>query len=193
MTQSGLQSDFGSQTPRNYILSHRLNDPMQLEPLREPVKRSGRSRLPPSARVCNNCSAVGHIAGQCPEPSQCHCCGSIEHAVRDCPHRDQSCDICAKVGHLQNKCRLAARTAEKAVVRSERRERPARSGPPDVSSKRCNNCGVIGHLAGQCPEPAQCHCCGSIEHAVKTCPHPDAVCDLCGKVGHMALKCRQAR
>ena len=56
--------------------------------------------------------------------------------------------------------------------------------------KACNNCGVIGHLAGQCPEPSQCHACGSTAHAVAECPHKDKTCTLCGKVGHLKAKCR---
>ena len=57
-------------------------------------------------------------------------------------------------------------------------------------AKACNNCGEIGHLAGQCPEPAQCHACGSTAHAVADCPNKDKTCDICGKVGHLKVKCR---
>ena len=53
--------------------------------------------------------------------------------------------------------------------------------------KACNNCGVVGHLAGQCPEPAQCHACGSTAHAVAECPHKSKTCSICGKVGHLKV------
>ena len=56
--------------------------------------------------------------------------------------------------------------------------------------KACNNCGVVGHLAGQCPDPPQCHACGSIAHAVAECPNKDKTCDVCGKTGHLKAKCR---
>mmetsp|Transcript_21446 Transcript_21446/g.59974 ORF Transcript_21446/g.59974 Transcript_21446/m.59974 type:complete len:99 (+) Transcript_21446:66-362(+) len=59
------------------------------------------------------------------------------------------------------------------------------------TAKTCNNCGVVGHLAGACPEPAQCHACGSTSHAVAECPNRDKVCDNCGKVGHLKVKCRK--
>ena len=59
-------------------------------------------------------------------------------------------------------------------------------------AKTCNNCGVVGHLAGQCPEPAQCHACGSTAHAVADCPHREKTCSICGKVGHLKAKCRKA-
>ena len=33
-------------------------------------------------KTCNNCGEFGHLAGACPEPNQCHACGSTAHAVR---------------------------------------------------------------------------------------------------------------
>ena len=186
------------------------------------------------AKACNNCGVIGHLAGQCPEPSQCHACGSTAHAVADCPHKDKTCSLCGKVGHLkvrfrppaaalrsssqarpthgvsclqrlracsrravcstnplalpcasQAKCRMEARAAAKAAA-PEVGDRPAKS----AAGKRCNNCGVIGHLAGQCPEPSQCHACGSTAHAVADCPHKDKTCSNCGKTGHLKAKCR---
>lgn len=89
------------------------------------------------AKACNNCGQIGHLAGACPMPAQCHACGSEAHSVADCPNRDKTCDICGKVGHLKIKCRVAARAAEKAAG-------PGRSAP--VSNKICNNCGVMGEL-----------------------------------------------
>jgi len=66
----------------------------------------------------------------------------------------------------------------------------ARGGGKGGGPKACNNCGVVGHLAGQCTEPAQCHACGSTAHAVAECPNKDKMCDICGKVGHLKVKCR---
>jgi hypothetical protein len=63
-------------------------------------------------------------------------------------------------------------------------------GGRGMGDKACNNCGTIGHLAGQCPEPAQCHACGSTAHAVADCPNKDKTCSVCGKVGHLKAKCR---
>ena len=122
------------------------------------------------SKTCNNCGARCHLAGQCPEAAQCHCCGGIDHAVKDCPHRDAVCDLCGKTGHMAVKCRMEER----------------------VGDKTCNNCGAVGHLAGQCPEAAQCHCCGSTAHSVAMCLNKSKTCDICGKVGHLAVKCRQA-
>ena len=56
---------------------------------------------------CNNCGSPDHLAGQCPEPPQCHCCGSTAHSVADCPHKEKTCKLCGKVGHLAAKCRKA--------------------------------------------------------------------------------------
>ncbi|EOD04226.1 hypothetical protein EMIHUDRAFT_221331 [Emiliania huxleyi CCMP1516] len=67
----------------------------------------------------------------------------------------------------------------------------ARATNGRAKSKACNNCGVIGHLAGACPDPAQCHACGSTAHVVADCPHTDETCDICGRVGHLAVKCRR--
>jgi len=58
-----------------------------------------------TAKTCNNCGVFGHLAGACPEPSQCHACGSTAHAVAECPNRDKTCDNCGRVGHLKIKCR----------------------------------------------------------------------------------------
>ena len=139
----------------------------------------------PAFKACNNCGEIGHLAGKCLAPAQCHACGSTEHAVAMCPHKDKTCDICGKVGHLKSKCRLEARKAASSAPKPP-------SAVPSAAGKRCNNCGVIGHLAGQCPEPAQCHACGSTAHAVAACPHKDKVCDICGKIGHLKAKCRAA-
>ena len=57
------------------------------------------------AKACNNCGEIGHLAGACPEPSQCHACGSTAHSVANGPNKDKTCDICGKVGHLKAKCR----------------------------------------------------------------------------------------
>jgi cellular nucleic acid-binding protein len=57
--------------------------------------------------------------------------------------------------------------------------------------KTCNNCGVVGHLAGSCPEPSQCHACGSTTHEVAECPNREKTCDNCGKVS--ASRRRAAR
>ena len=68
------------------------------------------------------------------------------------------------------------------------RDKPySRGGGGGKGLKACNNCGVVGHLAGQCPEPAQCHACGSTAHAVADCPHKDKTCSICGKVGHLKV------
>ena len=50
-------------------------------------KPRGNSRAAPykggaAGKTCNNCGALGHLAGNCPEPNQCHCCGSTAHTVR---------------------------------------------------------------------------------------------------------------
>ena len=79
---------------------------------------------------------------------------------------------------------MEARAAAKAATEGGER------APRSAIGKRCNNCGVIGHLAGACPEPAQCHACGSTAHAVADCPNKDKACSNCGKVGHLKAKCR---
>ena len=57
-----------------------------------------------------------------------------------------------------------AKVGGRGGCRDNRSSKPyARGGKG--GAKACNNCGVIGHLAGQCPEPAQCHACGSTAHA----------------------------
>ncbi|KAL1528117.1 hypothetical protein AB1Y20_009481 [Prymnesium parvum] len=144
------------------------------------------------AKTCNNCGVLGHLAGQCPEPPQCHACGSTAHAVAECPHREKACATCGKVGHLKAKCRQQARSVEKHVQKTVLPAAPARKANP-VAGKTCNNCGVLGHLAGQCPEPPQCHACGSTAHAVAECPHREKACAICGKTGHLKAKCRQAQ
>ena len=57
------------------------------------------------AKACDNCQQVGHLAAQCPNPAQCHCCGSTQHAKRDCTKLNSQCDLCGKIGHLKVKCR----------------------------------------------------------------------------------------
>ena len=56
-------------------------------------------------QACDNCQHVGHLAAQCPNPPQCHACGSTAHAKRECPNLNKMCDLCGKVGHLKMKCR----------------------------------------------------------------------------------------
>ena len=52
------------------------------------------------------------------------------------------------------------------------------------SSKRCNNCNQMGHIAVHCPEPvkvATCHMCGGRGHVESRCP--DKCCLWCGQPG----------
>ena len=56
-------------------------------------------------KACDNCQQVGHLAAKCPNPAQCHCCGSTAHSKRDCTKLSSQCDLCGKVGHLKTKCR----------------------------------------------------------------------------------------
>merc|ERR1719502_2353880 len=99
------------------------------------AKGSGKGSV--ATKTCNNCGALGHIAGQCTKPPQCHCCGSTKHQLSDCPNRDKTCSICGKVGHLKVKCRQAAYQMEKDAK---------------AEGKTCNNCGWAGHLARDCKE-----------------------------------------
>ncbi|KAL3906701.1 MAG: hypothetical protein SGPRY_010453 [Prymnesium sp.] len=91
-----------------------------------------------------------------------------------------------RVGSGGKSSRAATRPARFASTPYERRPKVLES-----KTKTCNNCGVMGHLAGQCPRPLQCHACGSVAHAVANCPHREKKCDLCGKIGHLKAKCRQ--
>ena len=62
-----------------------------------------------AGKTCNNCGEFGHLAGACPEPNQCHACGSTDHSVADCPNKEKTCDVCGKTGHLRAKCRQESR------------------------------------------------------------------------------------
>lgn len=62
-----------------------------------------------TAKTCNNCGVFGHLAGACPEPSQCHACGSTAHAVAECPNRDKTCDNCGRVSATELRRDAAAR------------------------------------------------------------------------------------
>jgi hypothetical protein len=58
----------------------------------------------PAEFRCNNCSQVGHKAGDCPQPKQCGRCGSTEHIASVCPERATKCEKCGQVGHTPVKC-----------------------------------------------------------------------------------------
>ena len=44
---------------------------------------------------------TGNIHDIPSDTTYCHACGSTAHAVADCPHKDKTCSLCGKVGHLK--------------------------------------------------------------------------------------------
>jgi len=177
-----------------------------------------KAECPHLGKVCDLCGKVGHLQYKCrlaqgggggggfqgsyqggfgggfQDNSGCHACGG-NHLKAECPNISKVCDVCGKVGHLKAKCR-AAQGAGGAPggmggYGGARGGYQGGSGPRQAAGdKLCDNCQNTGHLARDCPNPAQCHCCGSTEHSKKDCPHLADVCGHCTKPGHHQIKCR---
>jgi cellular nucleic acid-binding protein len=59
---------------------------------------------------------------------------------------------------------------------------------PRANNSQCWACGKFGHMARNCPEPAECHQCGG-PHNTELCK----VCYVCGRPGHLARNCTVKR
>jgi cellular nucleic acid-binding protein len=63
-------------------------------------------------------------------------------------------------------------------------------------SKKCNNCGMVGHLMNSCPNGDDdfrpCQLCAEVGHQMYSCPMK-AVCFNCGVPGHVSRDCMQRR
>ena len=75
---------------------------------------------------------------------------------------------------------------------------------PMAETRSCRICGIVGHLARNCPSaPAEtrtCRVCGAVGHIARNCPDQDGAqarqdsrrCHVCGEVGHIARNCPNA-
>ena len=106
-------------------------------------------------KTCNNCGALGHLAGACPEPNQCHACGSTSHAVRLSPL--DSCED--RSGSSRERLRPPPSL------------HPHRHQPPRLHPR---------HHRPRLhrPQPPTL----TVGTQVADCPHRDKTCDICGKV-----------
>ena len=67
---------------------------------------------------------------------------------------------------------------------------PAPVPPASAAGEfRCNNCGQVGHKAGDCPLPKMCGRCGATGHLARDCPMRAHKCEKCGEIGHTQVRC----
>ena len=63
-------------------------------------------------------------------------------------------------------------------------------------SKKCNHCGVVGHLMSNCPSGDDdfkpCQLCAVVGHQMFSCPMK-AICFNCGLPGHVSRECPNRR
>jgi len=59
-------------------------------------------------------------------------------------------------------------------------------------SKKCNHCGMIGHIMANCPNSDDdfkpCQLCAEVGHQMYSCPMK-AICFNCGVPGHVSREC----
>jgi cellular nucleic acid-binding protein len=63
-------------------------------------------------------------------------------------------------------------------------------------SKKCNHCGMVGHLMANCPNGDDdfkpCQLCAEVGHQMFSCPMK-AICFNCGVPGHVSRECPNSR
>jgi hypothetical protein len=86
--------------------------------------------------------------------------------------------------------------ATKVSAEYRKLSRPVRYFDDDVDGSggnqapTCFKCGLVGHMAKECPNPAKprpCYLCAGYGHGSSHCPHTS--CFRCGETGHQARDC----
>ena len=86
---------------------------------------------------------------------------------------------------------LASASSRRSLDPSKKQE--SRYWERDISTK-CNSCGVVGHIARNCPneQVIKCGLCATVGHDLWSCPDK-SVCFNCGLPGHVVRDCSQRR
>jgi cellular nucleic acid-binding protein len=86
---------------------------------------------------------------------------------------------------------LASASSRRSLDPSKKQD--SRYWERDISTK-CNSCGVVGHIARNCPneQVIKCGRCATVGHDLWSCPDK-SVCFNCGLPGHVIRDCSQRR